>query len=179
MELSTIVWNCCIYHRVITDRVAAIIEAATEAFTLHFAISSTSNQGNQIDDLLSVIQLFSKQLSSARGEGGQIEGAVKTNLFSEIYRVLDVGIDYTFGVGDNIETLFRNLLAQRCLGMQLSLSYSGEGQQRSISAKVARTKLNLRHTSLLLLYAIQFYRQENSDKKKIGGWPCLAVCVYK
>lgn len=172
------VWNSRIYPHIITDRVAAIIEAAIEAFTLHFAIASTSNQGNQIDDLLSVIQLFSKQLSSAREEGGQFEGAIETKLFSEIYRVLDVGIDYTLGAGENIKTLFRDPLAQRCLGMQLSLGYSGEGQQRSISAKVAWTKLNLRHTSLMLLYAITSHKQENSEKKKIGWWQYVPVCVF-
>lgn len=173
------VWNNRIYPHVITDRVAAIIEAATEAFTLHFAIASSSNQGNQIEDLLSVIQPFSKQLSNAREEGGQFAGAIEMNLFSEIYRVLDVGIDYTLGAGENIETLFRYPLAQRCLGMQLSLGYSGEGQQRSISAKVAWTMLNLRHTSLMLLYAIKFHKQENSEKKKKGTWPYLSLCVYK
>lgn len=162
------VWNNRVYPHVITDRVAAIIEAATEAFTLHFAIASTSNQGNQIDDLLSVIQLFSKHLSSAKEEGGQFEGAIEANLFSEIYRVLDVAIDYTMGAGENIETLFRNPLAQRCLGMQLSLGYLGEGQQRSISAKVAWTMLNLHHTSLMFLYTFKYYKQESSEKKKIG-----------
>lgn len=173
------VWNNHIYPHVITDWVAAIIEAATEAFTLQFAIASTSNQGNQIEDLLSVIQLFSKQLSSAREEGGHFEGAFETNLFSEIYRVLDVGIDYTLGAGENTKTLFKYSLAQRCLGMQLSLGYSGEGQKRSISAKVAWAMLNSRHTSLMLLYAINLYKQENSERKKIGGWPCISVCLYK
>lgn len=165
------VWNNHTYPYVIADRVAATIEAATEAFTLHFAIASTSNQGNQIDDLLSVIQLFSKHISSAREEGGQFEGAIEANLFSEIYRVLDVAIDYTMGAVDNIESLYRYPLAQRCLSMQLSLGYSGEGQQRSISAKVAWTMLNLRHTSLMLIYTLKYYKQENSEKKKIGG--CL------
>lgn len=172
------VWNNRIYPHVTTDRVAAIIEAATEAFTLHFAIASTSNQGNQIDDLLSVIQPFSKQVSNGRQEGGQFAGAFEMNLLSEIYRVLDVGIDYTLGAGGNIETLFRYPLAQRCLGMQLSLGYSGEGQQRSITAKVAWTMLNLRHTSLMLLYAIKFHKQENSEIKKKGVWPYLSVFVY-
>lgn len=124
-----------------------------------------------------MIQLFSKQLSSGREEGGQFEGAIQANIFSEIYRVLDVFIDYTLGAGENIETLFRYPLAQRCLGMQLSLGYSGEGQHRSISAKVAWTMLNLRHTSLMLLYTIKIYKQESSEKKKIGG--CfICLCVY-
>lgn len=172
------VWNNRMYFDVATDRVPAILEAATEAFTLHFAIASTSNQGNQIDDLLSVIQLFSKHLSNAKVEGGQLGGAIEANFFSEIYRVLDVAIDYTLGAGENIDTLFRYPLAQRCLGMQLSLGYSGEGQQRSISAKVACTMLNLRHASLMLLYTIKFYKQENSDKKKIGE--CLiCLCFLK
>lgn len=173
------VWNNHIYPHVITDEVVAIIEAATETFTLHFAIASTSNQGNQIDDLLSVIQLFSKHLSSAREEGGQVEGAIEANLFSEIYRVLDVAIDYTLGAGENSETLFKYPLAQRCLGMQLSLGYSGEGQQRSISAKVAWTMLNLRHTSLILFYTIKSYKQESSERKKIGGCLIYPVCLQR
>lgn len=176
------VWNNHIYPHVITDEVVAIIEAATEAFTLHFAIASTSNQGNQgnqIDDLLSVIQLFSKHLSSTREEGGQFEGAIEANLFGEIYRVLDVAIDYTLGAGENIETLFKYPLAQRCLGMQLSLGYSGEGQQRSISAKVAWTMLNLRLTSLMLFYTIKFYKQDSSEKKKIGGCLICPVCLQR
>lgn len=179
MVLSTMVWKNPIYFHVITDQVAAIIEAAIEAFTLHFAIASTSNQGNQIDDLLSVIQPFSKQVSNARHEGGQFAGAIEMNIFSEIYRVLDVGVDYTLGAGENIETLLRYPLAQRCLGMQLSLGYSGEGQQRSKTAKVAWTILNLRHTSLMLLYAIKFHKQENSENKKKGVLAYLSVSVYK
>lgn len=167
-----------IYPHVITDRVAAIIEATIEAFTLHFAVASTSNQGNQIDDLMSVIQPFSKQVSNARQEGGQFAGAIEMNIFSEIYRVLDVGVDYTLGAGENIEALFRYPLAQRCLGMQLSLGYSGAGQRRSITAKVAWTILNLRHTSLMLLYSIKSHKQENSENKK-GMWPYISVNVYK
>lgn len=173
------VWNNHIYPHVITNEVVAIIETATETFTLHFAIASTSNQGNQIDDLLSVIQLFTKHLSSARKEGGQVKGAIEAKLFSEIYRVLDVAIDYTLDAGENIEILLRYPLAQRCLGMQLSLGYSGEGQQRSISAKVAWTMLNLRHTSLMLFYTIKLYKQDSSERKKIGGCLICPVCLQR
>ncbi len=152
-----------------TEPLAATVEAATEAFALQFAIACNSSPGgSQIDDLLAVIQLFSKQLSSIKIEKEQFERSLKENFLDEIYRVLDVGIDYSMGAGDNTEYLFRNGLAQRCLGLQLSLGYSGEKQHRSITAKVAWSILNLRFTSLILILTIKYYKQESNESKKTG-----------
>jgi len=59
-----------------------------------------------------------------------------------MYRVLGTNVDYA--LDPNAELLFRNPMIQRFLSMQVSLSYAGEGNHRSLPAKLAWTVLNLR-----------------------------------
>lgn len=149
------------------DPRAAVIEAATKAFVLHFSIACTSH-GNYTDDLLAVMQSFLKQRSIDWTEQAMLPRTLEEVFLGDIYRVLGANIDQSVEL--QLDQLFRNHLVQRCLSMQMSLGYSGERQHRSVSSKVALTILNLRFISLILAYA---FKKPNvpgadSDIKKPG-----------
>lgn len=132
---------------------------------LHFATSCSF--GTQSEDLLAVIQLFSRQHSRDWMDQGVFEGSLEENFLNEIYRVLQVNLDHA--VDPQADYLFKNQMVQRCLGMQVCLGYSGETQHRSVATKVAWTILNLRFTFILLAYALKRPNQgADSEAKKPG-----------
>lgn len=57
-----------------------------------------------------------------------------------------------FSIKPQPEHMFRNPTIQRCLAMQVSLSYQGEKKHRSLPAKVAWTFLNLRYASMMFAW---------------------------
>lgn len=136
----------------LTDNAPALIRAATIAFVLQYSIACFSH-GNHHDDLLAIMQLFSVQHSSLCSQHGLTPSSVQRTFLFEVYRVLGVNIDHS--IDAQPEQLFRNQMIQRCLSMQLSLSYQGEGKHRSLPAKVAWTFLNLRYTSLMFAWALK------------------------
>jgi hypothetical protein len=136
----------------LTDNATALIRAATTAFVLQYSIACFSH-GSHHDDLLAIMQLFLIQHSSLCSQYGLTQSSVERTFLVEVYRVLGVNIDHS--IDAQAEQLFRNQMIQRCLSMQLSLSYQGEGKHRSLPAKVAWTFLNLRYTSLMFAWALK------------------------
>lgn len=121
---------------------------------------------------------FLKQRSNEWTEQGLLPGNLEETFLGDVYRVLGANIDHS--IDPQPEQLFRNHLTQRCLSMQMSLGYSGEGQHRSLSAKVALTTLNLRFTSLMLAYS---FKKPNvpgadSDIKKPGKFGTLRIIYH-
>ncbi len=163
----------------IANRKAAMIEAMIEAFVLQSSIAST-NHGNQQDDLLAVMQLFTKQhgfestqLSAAASSG------VEHTFLSEMYRVLGTSVDYA--LDSNPDLLFRNPMIQRFLSMQVSLSYAGEEKHRSLPAKTAWAILNLRF--IALCFALVFKKPPGppvteNETKKPGTSQELAWSIF-
>ena len=138
---------------------------------LHFAISCTS-VGSYNEDLLAVIQLFSRQHSRDWTEQGEFEGSLEEYFLNEIYRVLQVNLDHA--IEPQPDYLFKNQLVQRCLSMQVCLGFSGETQHRSLANKVAWTILNLRYSFILLAYVLKRPNPgSESEVKKPGKVPTL------
>ncbi|KAG7006694.1 hypothetical protein G7Y79_00013g034660 [Physcia stellaris] len=132
-------------------------EAATEAFALHFS-TACSSHGNYQDDLIAVIQLFSKQ---------HPDGNTQRDFLSEIYRVLEVRLDHS--LESHPDYLFKSPMVQRCLGMQLSLGSSGERHPRPLPAKIAQAFLDVRSVTLILTYTLKSIAggaNHESDRKK-------------
>ena len=121
----------------------AFYEAATEAFTLYYSTACAS-YGSYQDDLVAAIQMFSRQ---------HPHGNIERNFLSEICRVLDIRLDHS--VEPQLDYLFKNSMIQRCLSVQLSLSYLGKGKSRSLPAKVAHALLDIRATTLVMTYAFR------------------------
>lgn len=99
------------------------------------------------------MQLFLIQHSSLCSQHELAEGSVERTFLFEVYRVLGVNIDHS--IDPQAEQLFRNQMIQRCLSMQMSLSYRGESKPLSLPAKVASTFLNLRYVSLIFAWAFK------------------------
>ncbi|KAI9671992.1 MAG: mediator complex subunit [Trizodia sp. TS-e1964] len=108
------------------------------AIALQFAYSCANHNNN--DDILS----FMLEQSGW--------AAFHADFLSEIYRALNMSVDYS--VEPQHDKLFRNTIIQRCLSMQNSLGYGGEGKARTLTAKVAWATLQLRHSALTLALAI-------------------------
>jgi hypothetical protein len=130
-----------------------MIESMIEAFVLQSLIAST-NLGNQQDDLLVVMQLFSKQHGFEPTQpNATATNSVEHTFLSEMYRVLGTNVDYARD--SNPDLLFRNPMIQRLLSMQVSLSYAGEGKYRSLPAKTAWTILNMRFIALCFTFVFK------------------------
>lgn len=136
----------------LTNSGVVILEAAIEAFVLHFS-SSCGSFGGHNEDLLAAMQLFLKEHSRKWTEQSVLEGTLEENFLNEMYRVLQVNLDHA--VDPQPEHLFKNQMVQKCLSMQVCLGYPGERRHRSLAAKVAWTLLNLRFTSILLAFALK------------------------
>lgn len=116
------------------------------------SIASTSH-GNHHDDLLALMQLFSKQHEMQQVQlGSMLISNIGKNFLSEIYRVLGINVDYALNPNPDI---LRNQMIQRCLSMQGSLGYEGEQKHGSLPAKIAWTILNLRFISLSFAFAFK------------------------
>jgi mediator of RNA polymerase II transcription subunit 16 len=139
-------------RRHFTNIRTAMIGAAIVAFVLQYSIACFSN-GNHHDDLLAIMQLFLIQHSSLCSQHELAEGSVERTFLFEVYRVLGVNIDHS--IDPQVDQLFRNQMIQRCLSMQMSLSYRGESKHLSLPAKVASTFLTLRYVSLIFAWAFK------------------------
>lgn len=155
-----------------TNAAAALVRAATTAFVRQHSIACSSHGHH--DDLIAVMRSFLIQHSSLCFQHGLTEGSVERTFLVEIYRVLGVNIDHS--IDPQPEQLFRNQLIQRCLAMQMSLSYQGERKHRSLPAKVAWAFLNLRYASLIFAWAFKKPSGDpggESDIMKPGGLPIV------
>lgn len=133
------------------------MEATIEALLLHFASACTSH-GQYADDLLSVMQLLSEQ---------HPEHSIDGDFLNEVYRALDVRLDHV--IEPQVEWLFKNLMIQKCLGMQLSLGYNGEDQPRMLRAKIAQGFLDIRLATLIITYSIKnVLAVAGTDARKAG-----------
>ena len=101
-------------------------------------------------------------------------GKVAQDFLREIYRVLEVRLDHA--VDPQADYLFRNVIVQRCVGMQLALGYSGERKTRPLPAKLAQAFLDVRSTTLIMMYALKSVTgaptNENDARKQqeIDAW---------
>lgn len=145
-------------------------EATTEAFTLQFSTACASYSSYQ-DDLIAVMQLFFKQ---------HPHGDTEREFLSEIYRVLEVRLDHS--LEPQPDYLFKSPTVQRCLGMQLSLGYSGEAKPRPLPTKIAKAFLDIRSTTLLMTYTLKSIsgvpnpendprKQQDIESRKAGTLP--------
>jgi len=133
------------------------LEATVEVLILHFTSACTSH-GQYADDLLSVMQLFSEQ---------HPQDSIDGDFLDEAYRALDVRLDHV--VEPQVEWLFKNLMIQKCLGMQLSLGYNGEHQPRMLRAKIAQGFLDIRLATLIITYSIKnVLAVAGTDARKAG-----------
>lgn len=118
------------------------------------------------------MQSFMVQHSSLCSPYGLNESSFERTFLVEIYRVLNVNVDHS--IKPQLEQLFRNPMIQRCLAMQMSLTYQGERKHRSLPAKVAWTFLNLRYASLIFAWACKRPSGDpggESDMMKPGELP--------
>ena len=128
-----------------------------EAFTLHFATACTS-YGQYHDDLLAAMQLFSDQ---------HIGNSIADNFLRAAYRALDIRLDHA--IEAQIDWLFKNVMIQRCLGVQLSLGYHGDQKPRTLSAKVAQGLLDIRAVTLIITYSVKnAIAAAGTDSRKAG-----------
>ena len=105
------------------------------------------------------MQLFSKQHL-----GNDLYG----NFLSEAYRALDVRLDHAIEPG--IDWLFKNVMVQRCLGVQLSLGFSGKQKPCTLSAKIAQGLLDIRAVTLIITYSVKnAIATASADARKAGS----------
>ena len=143
------------------------MEKAAVAFVLHFS-SSCTNQNNS-DDLLMVLQQFVQNLTTNSHADELLVGKVEEDFFSDLYRALNLTLDHS--MDSSSDKLLRNPTIQRCLSLQASLDYKGEGQYRTTRSKVAWTLLNLRMISLTVAFAFtKPPRGGDSEISKPGIW---------
>lgn len=79
-----------------------------------------------------------------------------------------------------LEHMFRNSMIQRCMAMQMSLSYQGERKHRSLPAKVAWSFLNLRYAAMMFAWLSKKPSGEpgsESDMMKPGRLPFYSPFV--
>ena len=135
-------------RRHLTNTTVALVRAAATAFVRQHAIACSSH--GHYNDLLAIMQLFLAQYSTLCSPRGLNENSFERTFLVEVYRVLNVNVDHS--IKPQLEQTFRNPIIQRCLAMQMSLSYQGEKKHRSLPAKVAWTFLNLRYTSMMFAW---------------------------
>lgn len=149
---TEVCWRCLYrWSKPFTNTAVALVRAAATAFVRQHAIACSSHGHH--NDLLAIMQSFLAQHSSLCSPHGLNEGAFERTFLVEVYRVLNVNVDYS--INPQLERLFRNPLIQRCLAMQMSLSYQGERKHRSLPAKVAWTFLNLRYASMIFAWLLK------------------------
>ncbi|KAI9801030.1 MAG: hypothetical protein M1825_003565 [Sarcosagium campestre] len=88
-------------------------------------------------------------------------GHLGLQFINETYRALGLSVDHSIEL--HRDQLYRNINLQRCLSMQDSLGFSGQGSQRSLAAKVAWLTLDLR------LVALKFAYTFNQSGSKSNG----------
>lgn len=146
------------------------MRAAATAFVRQHAVAC-SNHGHH-NDLLAIIQLFLAQHPTLCSPDGLNESGFERTFLIEIFRALNVNVDHS--IKPQLEQMFRNPMIQRCLAMQLSLSYQGERKHRPLPAKVAWTFLNLRYASMVFAWLCKKPSGEvagESDMMKPGKPP--------
>ena len=162
-------------RRSLTNTAAALVRAAATAFVRQHAIACSSHGHH--NDLLAIMQLFLVQHSTLCSPHGLNESGFERTFLLEIYRVLNVNIDHS--IKPQLEQMFRNPMIQRCLAMQMSLSYQGERKHRSLPAKVAWTFLNVRYASMMFAWLCKKPSGDaagESDMMKPGRLPACNPC---
>jgi len=93
--------------------------------------------------------------------------SIDDEFLSEVYRALDVRLDHA--IEPQVEWLFKNLMIQKCLGMQLSLGYNGDHKPRMLRAKIAQGFLDIRLATLIITYSIKnVLAVAGTDARKAG-----------
>ena len=173
--------HLCIFRTVFILKLKsqATLTTVNEALVTQLAIAC---RGVSSEDVLATAQLFSRQCltNQMHMEYGPSVNTITTfnrALISGVYRISGVPLDHA--LLEQPDSTAKNMLLQRCLGIQAAVDFQGEAVVRRVQELVASVTFNLRYIFFALSYSFIKKASGDIELKKPGSLLLCHLCFLE